>query len=194
MRESTFISIIVIIIYIFLILNKRKMVYVKSPFTNQSYLVRDDGNKQNSALLLSRLIDNIFKFRTHLVTNKSKIEPKYSQYIDQLARNLTESTKIYENDGSEGFTSYSVNKGEELVFCLKSKKTKNLHSLNLIMYVALHELAHIACPETGHTPLFKDIFAMFTREAIKIKLYKNVNYSEDPVEYCGMILSSSILH
>lgn len=194
MRESTFISIIVIIIYIFLILNKRKMVYVKSPFTNQSYLVRDDENKQDSALLLSKLIGNIFKFRTHLIKNKSKIEPKYEQYIDQLSRNLTENTKIYENDGSEGFTSYSVNKGEELVFCLKSKKTKKLHSLNLIMYVALHELAHIACPETGHTQLFKDIFAMFTREAIKINLYRNVNYNEDPVEYCGMILSSSILH
>lgn len=194
MRESTFISIIVIIIYIFLILNKRKMVYVKSPFTNQSYLVRDDENKQDSAFLLSKLIKNLFTFRKHLVENKDKIDNKFSNHIDQLARNLNDSTKIYENDGSEGFTSYSVNKGEELVFCLKSKKTKKLHSLNLIMYVALHELAHIACPETGHTQLFKDIFAMFTSEAIKIGLYRNVNYGEDPVEYCGMILSSSILH
>ena len=170
------------------------MVYVRSPFTNQSYLVRDDNNKQNSAILLSKLIKNIFTFRKHLIENKKNIDSKYGDYIDQLARNLNDSTKIYENDGSEGFTSYSVNKGEELVFCLKSKKSKKLHSLNLIMYVALHELAHIACPETGHTQLFKDIFAMFTREAIKIGIYRNVDYSEDPVEYCGMILSSSILH
>ena len=162
------------------------MVYVKSPFTNQSYLVRDDENKQDSALLLSKLIENIFKFRTHLINNKSKIEPKYGQYIDQLSRNLTESTKIYENDGSEGFTSYSVNKGEELVFCLKSKKTKKLHSLNLIMYVALHELAHTMSKSIGHTKEFWDNFRILLRNAIKLKIYKRVNYNEKPVKYCGV--------
>ena len=62
-----------------------------------------------------------------------------------------------------------------------------------MMYVALHEISHIACPEIGHTPLFKNIFAFFTNKANDLNLYQIVDYAEQPVEYCGMILSSSIV-
>ena len=61
------------------------------------------------------------------------------------------------------------------------------------MYVALHELAHVACPELHHTPLFKKIFAFLTRIAIKLKLWVYENYEEKPREYCGMTLSSVII-
>ena len=37
------------------------------------------------------------------------------------------------------------------------------------------------------------IFRKFIEEAININLYKKVDYSEHPVEYCGMTLSSSII-
>ena len=77
-----------------------------------------------------------------------------------------------ESPSDAKYTSYSVNKGEELVFCVRSKKTGKIHDLNLLMYVALHEIAHIACPEQGHTPLFKKIFAFLTEQALKLKLYK----------------------
>ena len=62
-----------------------------------------------------------------------------------------------------------------------------------MMYVALHELAHVGCHEIGHTELFKDIFAFYTREAIKLGIYKYEDYDSNPVEYCGMVLSSSII-
>ena len=61
------------------------------------------------------------------------------------------------------------------------------------MYVAIHEMAHIACPEIGHGELFKKIFRKLAEEAINIGIYKKVNFSEVPTEYCGMILSSSII-
>ena len=59
------------------------------------------------------------------------------------------------------------------------------------MYVAIHEMAHIACPDIGHGPLFKKIFKLLTEEAININ--KLEDYSDKPVEYCGMILSSNII-
>ena len=115
-------------------------------------------------------------------------------YIKQLYENLTESrTLIYETEPTSDLTSYSVNKGEELSFCLKSKKTGKHHNINLLMYVALHELAHIACPETGHGDLFKKIFKFLTEEAILLGMYIKQDYNQQPVEYCGMILSSSII-
>jgi hypothetical protein len=61
------------------------------------------------------------------------------------------------------------------------------------MYVALHEMAHIACPEIGHGELFKKIFNFLTLRAIDIGLYTNDDYAQNPVEYCGMVLSSSIV-
>ena len=62
-----------------------------------------------------------------------------------------------------------------------------------MMYVGIHEMAHIACPEIGHGDLFKKIFKKLTEEAIKIGIYKKIDYSSQPTEYCGMILSSSIV-
>jgi hypothetical protein len=61
------------------------------------------------------------------------------------------------------------------------------------MYVAIHEMAHIACPEVGHGDLFKKIFRKLTIEALNIGVYKKVDFESNPVEYCGMVLSSSII-
>ena len=65
--------------------------------------------------------------------------------------------------------------------------------MNLLMYVAIHELAHIACPEIGHGALFIKIFQFLAEQAVKQKLYTYKNYSSNPEEYCGMILSSTVL-
>ena len=65
--------------------------------------------------------------------------------------------------------------------------------MNLLMYVAIHELAHIACPEIGHGSLFINIFKFLAEQAIKLKIYKYKDYYANPEEYCGMILSSTVL-
>src|SRR5438445_471854 len=84
----------------------------------------------------------------------------YNIYIEQLKERMS-NVIISESSENNGYTSYSINKGEQIVFCLRSKKDNNhLHDLNLLMYVALHEMAHVACPEIGHTDLFKEIFAL----------------------------------
>lgn len=193
MKESFLLSMVVVIIYIYLYFSKKRVVYVRSNFDNQSYLVRDEKGKKEAANLLSRLITNIYKLIDHVGTLKNS-HSDYRDYILQLENNVNKSkSKIYESNGDQGFTSYTVNKGEEIVFCLRSKNTKNFHPLNLLMYVAIHELAHCACPEEGHTPLFQKIFRFLTEEAIKINIYKKVDYNANPVEYCGMTLSTSII-
>ena len=191
MKESFLISLIVITIYIYLYFSKKRIVYIKSNFDNLNYLVRNEKSKEKAAILLSKLVNNIFTLIENVCINKNK---EFKKYLVQLENNVSRmKTKIYENNGSEGFTSYTVNKGEEIVFCLRSNDTKSLHSLNLIMYVAIHELAHCACPETGHGSLFQKIFKFLTEEAVKYGLYKKIDYSLNPIEYCGMILSTSII-
>lgn len=204
MKETLIISFLVIFIYIFLIINKNNLVLIESK-TGSKILVHNDKTKKKSADLLGNLIINMYKLKAHLRNNIEECSNEYGtkssftksdveECINMLNDNFNESkTKIFENPPTSEYTSYSVNKGEELAFCLKSKKTGELHQLNLLTYVALHELAHIGCREVGHTQLFKEIFSLYTKEAIKINIYKYEDYDSNPVEYCGMILSSSII-
>jgi len=192
MKETILIAIIVIIIYLFLFHNKKNVILIEGIDKNK-YLVYNDDKKNDSALLLGDVVNNMFKIKDYLYNNIDKYQ-EFKEYIKQLHRNLNKDRSlIYENDPTSNLTSFSVNKGEEIAFCLKSKKTGNLHQINLIMYVALHEMAHIACPEIGHGDLFKKIFKFLTEVAIKINIYSLDNYDSNPVEYCGMMLSSNIL-
>jgi len=192
MRESILISMIVILIYIFLFINRNNVIYVKSK-TGNKFLVHKDNFKNEKADLLEQITEKMFILKNHMTKNINNF-PEYKNYIKQLDENLSkESTAINETDPSSNLTSYSVNKGEELSFCLKSKKDGSIHDINLLMYVAIHEMAHIACPEIGHGNLFKKIFRKLMEEAIKIGIYKKVEFAKNPIEYCGMILSSSII-
>ncbi len=192
MKETILISMVVIFIYIFLFINRNNLIYVESN-TGTKFLVHKDKFKKEKANLLGQIVENMFLLKNHMVKNIDKF-PNYKPYIKQLKENLSETrTVVYETDPESNLTSYSVNKGEELSFCLKSKKTDTLHDINLLMYVAIHEMAHIACPEIGHGALFKKIFRKLAEEAINIGIYKKVNFSDNPVEYCGMVLSSSII-
>jgi len=192
MRESVLITIVIIFLYIFYCLKKNRLTLVEAN-NNVKYMVYNDRNKSDSANKLAELIEKMYKVKNHLVDNIDTF-PEYKEYITLLRDNFDErKTSIYENAPDSELTSYSVNKGEELAFCLKSKKTGQLHDINLLMYVALHEMSHIACPEIGHGDLFKNIFRFITKQAIKIGLYKEDDYSKNPTEYCGMTLSSTIL-
>jgi len=163
----TMISIIMLMMYIKSINSKVK--YVKSDIDNELYLVRDLTNSQQAANMLARIKSNMLIISAHLDKFKNNKYKKYIKYINRLTQKL-KYTEINERDGNDAYTSYSVNKGEQIVFCLRSKQNKNrIHNINLIMYVALHEMGHVASPEYGHTKLFKKIFAFFNTNSYRIE-------------------------
>lgn len=168
--------------------------YIKSDVDNKMYLVRDLPDAQRAANMLGRIRGNVNELIKYMQQNTSDDDKKeYDPYIKQLA-NRFEDCIINESTSDSVYTSYSVNKGEQIVFCLRSRNQwGELHDLNLVMYVALHEIAHVACPEYGHTPLFKRIFAFFTKAAIKKGIYKRIDFPNQPVEYCGISISESII-
>ena len=192
MKETLFLIIFVIVFYIVFILNDSSLTKVE--LNGNSILVRESPDKQESAMLLYELIKRIYILRNYLIANIINF-PQYNEYIILMERNFnTKRTKIYETNFNSNYTSYSVNKGEELVFCLRCKKTRTLHDINLLMYVAVHEIAHTACPETGHTQLFNKIFKFLLTQAVILELYEYEDYSSKPVEYCGMNLYTNILN
>ena len=193
MRESILIAIIIIFIYIFLFYNKKNVILIEGVDKKTKYLVYNDDKKTQSAELLEIITNNMYKLKSSLFENKESF-PDMKIYIIQLNNNLDKNrTLIYENDPTSNLTSFSVNKGEEIALCLKSKKTGFLHDINLMMYVTIHEMAHIACPEIGHGELFKKIFKFLCEQAIALNIYKYDDYQNNPIEYCGMVLSSNIL-
>ena len=88
--------------------------------------------------------------------------------------------------------SYSINKGDELIFCLRDKETNSLHDVNTMMFVAIHELSHIVTSENNHTELFWSNMRSLLKTAEEIGIYTPVDYDRNPVEYCGVMIDKSM--
>ena len=191
----SYIIVIIILIIIFVVIKHYhdNMTYILSDIDNQSYLVNDTEDKQYVANLLAQLKKRIDILNNHLYNN-IKTYPDYEEYIKQLHDKLDDCV-ITENSSDNEYTSYSVNKGEQLVFCVHSKKHPyDIHDINLMMYVVLHELSHVACPYyDNHGPLFKKIFSFLTIEAMKLNLYTKIDFSNNYQEYCGITITNSII-
>lgn len=189
-----FAIIILLIIYvIYYWYNYDNMTFIKSSIDNKYYMVRNLPDKVKAADLLATLRNNILVLKKHLVDNKDGSYKEFKDYIERLETKVHDVT-ISENNNKDDTTAYSVNKGEELILCLRSKKHSNqFHDTNTLMYVILHEISHISCPEYNHTPLFKKIFAFLTETAVKLNMYKIINYNQTPTEYCGILITDSII-
>ena len=191
--------IIILILILFLIVYifynntyyKDNLVNQISTVDNQEYFVRNVEDKSIAANTLATIKNNIKKLAYHLKNNISKYESE-KEYINNLF-NRTKKINIMETPNDEKNTSYTINKGEKIVICLRSKLLSEIHDLNTIMYVVIHELAHVACPEYGHTPLFKKIFIFLLKESYKINIYTPVDYRKKPQDYCGMTINEYLL-
>jgi hypothetical protein len=86
-----------------------------------------------------------------------------------------------------------VNKGEKIVMCIRQAKDNAFVDLNVLMYVALHELAHLMTEEIGHPKSFWDNFKRLATEAVDIGVYKRDDFKAKPQSYCGITISSSII-
>ena len=173
----------------------RDMIYILSQVDNKYYLVRDTYDKQNAANILGQISLNIKKLSDTLYSMKDKEEYKeYAKYITRL-HDKYNSIVYVESSKDSKYTSYSVNKGEQIVFCLRSKRSTNeIHNLNLIMYVVLHEISHVACPiYDNHGPLFQKIYSFITIQAINMGLYTKIDFAKTPMDYCGLNINKSIV-
>lgn len=209
MNLKIFILLMALVIFALIIYHNyedRGMTYVKSDVDGDIYMVQDRKDKIQAANLLANVKANIYKITEYMykktqdpTTNNTERYKEYYPYIMQLKDKIKD-VVIRESSGNSVYTSYTVNKGEKIIFCIRSKNItnylqngSNIHDLNVIMYVALHEISHVGCPEYNHTPLFKKIFRFICEEAIELGIYKKLNFASNPREYCGMLISNSIV-
>mgnify|MGYP001315487753 CR=1 FL=1 len=115
----------------------------------------------------------------------------YNQILEHYAKNEPKVLEIKEKlrqihprvDSLEFFAgnkSYTINK-QKVYLCLKDENN-NYYEDNMLIYVALHELAHVLCDEIGHTDKFKRIFEDLLLKGEEIKIY---NPDIPPIiDYC----------
>lgn len=128
-----------------------------------------------------------------VLLEKQKLIKKLEKDIKRLVSNFNPDA-ISENTPDAKYTSYSVNKGEKLFFCIRSKKNnEKLVDKNVMLFVAIHELSHLMTEEVGHPPDFWNNFRFLLKVAVDIKVYKYINFNVYPKDYCGTQITDTPL-
>ena len=183
------IAIITIIIYIFYSYYNPKLIYVKSKIDNKTYIVRNIEKKEEAADLLA----NVSKRLNILI---EKFKEKYGNENEKINLLISRfnSHEIRESLPKANQTSYSLNKGERIVLCLRARNSKeSLTDINTLMFVALHELAHVMSISVGHNMEFWNNFRFILAHAITWKIYNSTDYKKNPKKYCGIKITESPL-
>jgi len=175
-------------IYLYIDTKNSNLIFEKAELDGNMYLVRNVDDKAKAANLLAAIRQKLDRIIDYLVK-------KYPEK-DNVARLKTKfrAENIEESEAGSKYTSYSVNKGEKIVFCIRSKeKEARLEDENLLVFVALHELGHIMTVSTGHTDEFWNNFRFLLKESIKIGVYKRQDFKKNPQKYCGTKITDSPL-
>jgi hypothetical protein len=185
---------IVLVIFIIIIVSKLyfnsdtfNLKCIISDVNGNKYCVRDRNKLELAADRLAHVNNNLNKLVNHL----SKKYPT-KENVQRLINGYNPK-KIYETLPTSEFTAYSENKGEKLAFCLDTEKNSKgrLIDINTLMYVALHEVSHIATKSIGHNDEFWNNFKFMITEAKEINIYNPVDYQKEPARYCGMNISDN---
>jgi len=144
-----------------------------------------EASTQQIKVLLQQLKTNMDDF----VRDLSKKFPT-DQRVRLLAKRYKD-TRLSEAPEPE---TYTLNKGEQMLMCMRnnykeSDKYGEVHDdMNLLMFVGLHELAHIMSVTAHHTDEFWSNFKFILEEAAEMGYYRPVDYSHSPMAYCAMLV------
>jgi predicted metal-dependent hydrolase len=190
---SEFITIIVatiIIIALFMHYESKysELTYVISTVDKEEYLVRNREDKNKAADLLASIKKKLLKL-VELCEKNHSDDKRVHRLVDKF-----KPEKISESLSSSKHTSYSVNKGEKIVFCIRTKdERQKLIKINTMMFVAIHELAHVMTLSIGHTDEFWENMRFLLKVAIKNGIYKKQNFQKKPEPYCGTTITDTPL-
>ena len=185
----------VILIFIFIIIIKLyydsdffQLKCIVSDVNGKKYCVRERKNIKQASNLLAKTTENMNKLVKHLGNTHSEKEN-----VKFLIKNYNPK-KIKEILPTSQYTAYSENKGEKIAFCLSKddkSDSNNMIDMNTLMFVALHELSHLATKSIGHTDEFWNNFKFLLQESETINIYNPIDYKKNNVEYCGMTIKDN---
>ncbi len=161
---------------------------VISDVNSKKYCVRERKKLAQASDLLANVAIKLEK----LISNMQNDLPN-NLMVKRIAKKF-DSNKIKEILPTSEYTAYSENKGEKLALCLNEKKddaNSNLIDENTLMYVAMHEVAHIGTVSVGHNDEFWSNFKTLIEYSVKYNLYQPVDYKNQNKMYCGLNLTDN---
>jgi len=178
--------ILILCLRVYYISENLQLKCVISTVDGNKYCVRDRTKIKEAVNLLAEVVNKM----------KRLVDYVYKKYPDdpdviKLKQNFNPN-KITETLPTSELTAYSENKGEKMAFCLnKTKNTDTLIDLNTLTFVAIHELSHTMTTSIGHKQEFWKNFKFLLENAVKIGIYKPVDYKKDNQSYCGMTITDN---
>lgn len=185
-----------IIIIIFILFISYRIYHNSDLFQLKCIISTVDGNKycvreRNKLELAANLLADVNK---NLQTIIKYCNDKYPEKdLTIRMKKGYNPKKIMETLPTSEYTAYSENKGEKLAFCLDTEKNNKgkLIDMNTLMFVAIHELTHIATKSVGHTPDFWNNFRYLLNIAKDLNIYEPIDYKSNPTQYCGMKITDN---
>ena len=158
----------------------------------QHYEMQNLPNKEKAVEVMATIRSNLLKLHDYYKnTPNFSSDPAVARFVARFSSDV-----FVENDMASPDTSYSENKGQKIVVCLRDKTRAPEYPLidqNTIMFVMLHEMSHLMTETIGHTQEFWSNFRRILQDASQIGLYQPVNYASRPTPYCGMTITDSPL-
>lgn len=185
--------------------NNKLIEHLKSKYLTSNFQPNMDNIKNNHIDVVTN--SDIFPWTADSMFDPNKTAQQLqqvteSEYLHERISQLIDyynPKEIYEISplNSSGVTSYTQNK-KTLILCLrkKEKNTNNeneLHDINTIMFVVIHELSHMMNNLWGHKMNFWVLFKFMLLNSVECGIYKPVNYAKSPIKYCGLLISYSPL-
>ena len=196
MEIKLIISIVVLVIFLIII--------AYFLYTNRGVLIEVNGYKvrfldypdiKKAERLVKIVLTDINKLFDHLEDNYNPKIVKKEIYLGteliydkilRMKRNFKPSLiKEIKPRNIKGYTSYVMDKGESMGFCIRNLE-KNIHEKNILMFVFIHEIAHSMTKSWGHPPIFWENMAFLLEQAEKIGIINIINYNKKPEDYCGL--------
>ena len=174
--------VLAICIYIYYNSDTFQLKCIISTVDGNKYCVRDREKLQDAADMLARIT----------VKCKQLVDYVAEQHPDQEnVKRLVEGynpQRVMETLPTSEYTAYSENKGEKIAFCLNKKRKGEDQMIDehTLMFVAIHELSHVATKSIGHKNEFWDNFKFLLENANQSGIHIPKDYKDEPAEYCGM--------
>jgi len=187
--QLLYIYILITIILCYFLINisieNFNLVMVESQLNSNEYRVQNRFDKKIAA-------DKMAEINKTIRTIQKVLQHSHGddERVIRMNKRLNK-TKLQETINKQNESSYTINKGEIMSFCLRNKdhekrETDEFHEKNILVFVLIHELAHVMSVKEGHGTEFMDNFRFILRESVKNNIYYPVDYSKMPINYCGV--------
>jgi len=186
LRSDIFEYILIIIVisvcvYFYYKTNDFELKCIISDESGKTFCIRKRSLEKEAVELLSKITE---KSKTLVEKLKEKYPNK--ENIKRLVNGFNPDT-IKETLPNSKHTAYTENK-KNMYFCLNTKKDNvesELIDEHTLMFVTIHEMAHICTKSIGHKSEFWENFRFLLEEAKIFGIHEPIDYSKEPVEYCS---------